>query len=978
MSRVASRQSSQPSRGRTLPVSNRAGKQAAGVTRNGRTAQAGNRHSVPAAVEQFLQRNTGHPLAPEVRTQMERKLGADLSAVRVHHDRRAAESAESVGARAYAVGSDVVFNRGEFSTRGETRRRLLAHELAHVVQQARGGAPLEGGHCAAMEHSAQQAASPGGIGVQGASGVGLARQPKHLDRLLEPGQSHGPDELSFEFDGQTHTFEGEVREKWNKAWEAGESATLSEPVTLHQDEPLAVGQKGVKPSRKIQRATKPANRQWLLGITNIRKGTNRQVPIIPKEPSKGPVSVTEDPGALFSRDDLSEVTEYKELFDRVAKKFASRRDLKATKLKAAINREVRRMIRTSRLSAAQKIRAALKQMNWDETLKPKVAGQPAPSGAPKSARRSRGSSKSPKGGKAGAPSDKPTIKKGQSAAKKSSPAEKPRARGGKERGAAQKTPPSEAKGGAASEGMPARKAKGKPPRAGGGEAKKAARTAARKTPSESRPAGAGEKGPGDLAPQRATKPGHPEGSGAEKRAGEPAPTEKAPKKPGKAASEKTSRGAVERVKSAAQRSGAGKRASSGRGRGASKTPAQSTGKGKGTKGGAAPRSAASKAATPNKGPGSEPVKGPKTPLEKAPPQHAAPHTAKPAPGPHAQTPQAPVGQPHVAPHAPGAEAKPAPHTTTAEPHVTPSTAPHPAPAAKPTPPPAEVKASPEVKVEAPAAPSHMKPPEPHAPPAHVPPGHTPATPHGAVPHIPGAAHVPNVPTGALGKIKKVGKFVGPGIAVGAGLYNTYKDVTEGKQDVGEAIAGNTAQTAVNLTNIGGPADAVINMANLGLQLSGAPPEAKEAGNLLADVTPSTFGGNAAKQLARGAYNVAKGDSKAIDKQVEEINQGQAGAPLQGYSIWFTKVIPDLASGKDALQTFNEATKIMKGGRKEESLLEKAGNKLGDEAYQFINKDLPEAAEFAKKDWERTKASASESWGSAKKSAASAWNYVWGN
>lgn len=67
---------------------------------------------------------------------MERRLGHDFSRVRVHTDSRAVESARSLGARAYTVGSDVVFGAGEYAPSATEGRRLLAHELTHVVQQS--------------------------------------------------------------------------------------------------------------------------------------------------------------------------------------------------------------------------------------------------------------------------------------------------------------------------------------------------------------------------------------------------------------------------------------------------------------------------------------------------------------------------------------------------------------------------------------------------------------------------------------------------------------------------------------------------------------------------------------------------------------------------------------------------------------------------------------------------------------------------
>jgi hypothetical protein len=67
---------------------------------------------------------------------MEQRLGADLGAVRVHDDTRAQASAEAVSARAYTVGTDVVFGPGRFAPHSGEGQHLLAHELAHVIQQS--------------------------------------------------------------------------------------------------------------------------------------------------------------------------------------------------------------------------------------------------------------------------------------------------------------------------------------------------------------------------------------------------------------------------------------------------------------------------------------------------------------------------------------------------------------------------------------------------------------------------------------------------------------------------------------------------------------------------------------------------------------------------------------------------------------------------------------------------------------------------
>lgn len=90
----------------------------------------------------------GAPLAPDVRADMETRLGHDFGAVRVHTDSRAHRSAQAVGAHAYTVGSDVVFQRDRYDPSSTAGRTTLAHELTHVVQQRQGavdGAPAPGG-----------------------------------------------------------------------------------------------------------------------------------------------------------------------------------------------------------------------------------------------------------------------------------------------------------------------------------------------------------------------------------------------------------------------------------------------------------------------------------------------------------------------------------------------------------------------------------------------------------------------------------------------------------------------------------------------------------------------------------------------------------------------------------------------------------------------------------------------------------------
>jgi hypothetical protein len=96
---------------------------------------AGAMDAAPASVDQALS-SPGRPLAPALRQDMEQRLGHDFSQVRVHSDSAAEQAARDVNARAYTIGHDIVFDSGKFAPDTHEGRRLLAHELTHVVQQS--------------------------------------------------------------------------------------------------------------------------------------------------------------------------------------------------------------------------------------------------------------------------------------------------------------------------------------------------------------------------------------------------------------------------------------------------------------------------------------------------------------------------------------------------------------------------------------------------------------------------------------------------------------------------------------------------------------------------------------------------------------------------------------------------------------------------------------------------------------------------
>jgi len=77
----------------------------------------------------------GQPLADSPRSFFEPRFSQDFSQVRIHTDAKAAGTAKAVNARAFTSGQDVVFGSGEYSPGSSSGRKLLSHELTHVVQQ---------------------------------------------------------------------------------------------------------------------------------------------------------------------------------------------------------------------------------------------------------------------------------------------------------------------------------------------------------------------------------------------------------------------------------------------------------------------------------------------------------------------------------------------------------------------------------------------------------------------------------------------------------------------------------------------------------------------------------------------------------------------------------------------------------------------------------------------------------------------------
>jgi hypothetical protein len=138
---------------------------------------------IPRIVQSVIN-NSGQPLDPTTRMYMESRFGHNFGDVRVHTDSRATDSAEAMNAKAYTVERNVVFSQGRYAPGTNEGKRLLAHELAHVVQQSRQGAlaprqeaqgPLE---TAARQAAQAAVAGSGPVLVAGAAAPGVACEPE--------------------------------------------------------------------------------------------------------------------------------------------------------------------------------------------------------------------------------------------------------------------------------------------------------------------------------------------------------------------------------------------------------------------------------------------------------------------------------------------------------------------------------------------------------------------------------------------------------------------------------------------------------------------------------------------------------------------------------------------------------------------------------------------------------------------------------
>lgn len=186
----------------------------------------------------------GQALDTAVRSDMEAHLGSNLGDVRIHTGADAAQSAKAVQAKAYTVGSDIVFNDGAYAPTSPEGKHTLAHELTHVVQQRFG--PVSGTDTGsgialsdpsdsferAAEASADRFMTGGPTSASGANG-GAGAGPATAQREVPSGLAvqRAEDEKESEPVSGSEEEEKESEEEYESA-----QVNASEPVTGSDEE----------------------------------------------------------------------------------------------------------------------------------------------------------------------------------------------------------------------------------------------------------------------------------------------------------------------------------------------------------------------------------------------------------------------------------------------------------------------------------------------------------------------------------------------------------------------------------------------------------------------------------------------------------------------------------------------------------------------------------------------------------------------
>jgi len=155
-------------------------------------ARGGGARKAPRASEVQAQLGAGRGLESGTRSRMESVFGSSLSGVRVHTDPAAGTLADGLNARAFAVGQHIAFSPGEYRPGTPIGDALIAHEVAHVLQQPQGSglgaAPAtQQGDDSAFEHDADRSAAVVTASLWTGLGRSLARGAQGAGAKLRSG-----------------------------------------------------------------------------------------------------------------------------------------------------------------------------------------------------------------------------------------------------------------------------------------------------------------------------------------------------------------------------------------------------------------------------------------------------------------------------------------------------------------------------------------------------------------------------------------------------------------------------------------------------------------------------------------------------------------------------------------------------------------------------------------------------------------------
>ena len=205
-------------------------------------------------------RSPGQPLDAATRAFMEPRFGHDFSQVRVHTDSSAAVSAKALHARAYTVGSNVAFADNQFSATTEGKR-LLAHELAHVVQQSSGATVIQRAPDNDDDEPVARPATPLSCPGGAVPYNGVCLTDEILDVLPSASDAHAAEGI-VKADAAENRTQARVEEKYRKV----PNADLNEKIDQMRESVMRSDQPGAIPAG-LRRLEKERDRRRALPIS---------------------------------------------------------------------------------------------------------------------------------------------------------------------------------------------------------------------------------------------------------------------------------------------------------------------------------------------------------------------------------------------------------------------------------------------------------------------------------------------------------------------------------------------------------------------------------------------------------------------------------------------------------------------------------------------------------------------------------------